>query len=257
MIELPETTTIVAFVLCLVRAGALVMSAPLLGASISTASPKIALSLALAATLFGAADQPEVDAQGIALVALVLRELVIGLFLGFLLQLSLMSIRVMGELLGLEMGLQMANQVDPVSGLSTPIVTRLYEGLALLAMLSIDAHHWLVMALFDSIERAPVGLAASTDGIAGVFMSMFSEMLGAGIALAAPFSVVMSLVTLLLGLLARTAPQVNVLELGFTLRIGIAMVAMLVFAPLLQPMLEGLFRAFSGWIDVGLDALGG
>jgi flagellar biosynthetic protein FliR len=254
--ELPDTPTITAFGLCLVRAGALVMTAPLLGASFSTAAPKIALSLALSVTLFGAADGPAVDAAGAELVVIALRELVIGLFLGFLLQLTLLAIKVMGEVLGLEMGLQMANQVDPVTGTSMPIVTRIYEGFALLAMLSIDAHHWLVMALFDSVERAPLGLLAPTDGIADVFFAMFAEMLGAGLALAAPFSVVMSLVTILLGLLARTAPQVNVLELGFTLRIGIALVAMLVFAPLLGPMFEGLFAALARWIDVGLDALG-
>ncbi|MHC4261095.1 MAG: flagellar biosynthetic protein FliR [Planctomycetota bacterium] len=257
MFELPDSAIVIAFVLCLVRAGALVATAPLLGASFATTPPKIALSMALAFALYGAAGEPAVDAGGMHLTVLVMRELVIGLFLGFLLQLVLMAIRVMGEILGLEMGLQMANQVDPVTGISMPIVTRIYEGFAMLALLSIDAHHWVVRSLFDSIERAPLGIVASTDALGSVFMAMSSEMLGAGLALAAPFSIVMSLVSILLGLLARTAPQVNVLELGFTLRIAIAMVAMLVFSPLLGPMFDALFQSLADWIEVGLDALEG
>lgn len=257
MFEIPETGQLAAFVLCLVRAGALVAAAPLLGAGVSAMPPKLALSLALAFALFGVSEVQSVEAGGVFFTVLALRELVLGLFLGFVLQLGLLAIRVMGELLGLEMGLQMANQVDPVTGTSMPLVTRMYEGFAMLAMFSVDAHHWLVAALFDSLERAPLGLVASTDRMGEVFLAMFTEMLGAGITLAAPFGVVMAMVTILLGLLARTAPQINVLELGFTLRIGVAMVTMLVFAPLLGPMFEGLFEDIARWLDVALGAVGG
>ena len=257
MFELIDAGLATAFVLCLVRAAALVASAPLLGASISSTPPKLALALALAVSMFGVSEVQSVEAGGLLVTVLVLRELVIGLFLGFVLQLGLLSIRVMGELLGLEMGLQMANQVDPVTGSSMPVVTRIYEGFALLAMFTIDAHHWFVAALFDSLERAPLGVVASTDRMGEVFMAMFGEMLGAGIALAAPFSIVMSLVSILLGLLARSAPQINVLELGFTLRIGVAMLAMLVLAPLIGPMFERLFLDLARWLDVALGAVGG
>jgi flagellar biosynthetic protein FliR len=254
--QLLSPATLAAFTLTLVRAGALVIAAPLLGASLSMGAPKIALTMILATVLFLAGGEPlaqEPAATAFGLLAL--RELVIGLFLGFLLQLVLLAVRVFGELLGLEMGMQMAAQVDPESGTSLPLLARTYETLLLLGLMSVDGHQWLVRALAASFERAPVGQLRPTTALGQAFLAMFAEMLSAGIALAAPVMVIMSLVSLLIGLLARTVPQINVLELGFSLRVGVALTALLVLSPLLGPLFGGLLEAFERWIALGLDAL--
>jgi flagellar biosynthetic protein FliR len=72
---------------------------------------------------------------------------------------------------------------------------------------------------------------------------------------AAPVTVVLVLVSLLIGLLARAVPQLNVLEVGFTLRILVALLAMLAFAPLLAPALGALYESLDAGLETVLGSL--
>ncbi|HKX46110.1 MAG TPA: flagellar biosynthetic protein FliR [Planctomycetota bacterium] len=254
--ELLDTHFLGAFGLVLARTSALVVAAPLLGQGVGSSSARIALIFGVAYVLHLALGEPlppGVDVAAYA--AMLLREVLLGLFLALCLQLLVLAAHVGGEVIGLEMGFQMASQVDPESGVSLPLVSRVHETLFLLALLSVDGHHWLLRALSDSFGRAPIGSFA-IDADLGPFLSrLFAEMFAAGLAFAAPVMVLLALTSVLVGLLSRAVPHINVLELGFTLRIGLALVAMFVFAPLLAPALEGLLGGFRGWLGGALDAL--
>ena len=63
------------------------------------------------------------------------------------------------------------------------------------------------------------------------------------------------LVSLLIGILARAVPTLNVLEVGFSIRVMVSLFAMFLFAPLLEPAMSGLQVEFISWLDRGLDAL--
>ena len=249
-----------AFGLYAVRASGLVLAAPLLGGRFGFAGFKIALVLSVALVLFSvtggaqrAAELAQVPAPVYGLLAA--RELVIGVFLGFLLQLAMLAARAAGDAISLEMGLSMANQVDPDSGQATPLVARFYEEVFLVALLSVDGHAELLRALAHSFERAPIGVARFDAGMGELASSMLGEMFAAGVAFAAPILVLMAMLSVGLGLIARTVPQVNVLELGFTLRIAIALVAMLILSPLIEPGFTTIFGAFQDWLSAGLDLI--
>jgi flagellar biosynthesis protein FliR len=113
----------------------------------------------------------------------------------------------------------------------------------------------MVRALERSYERAPVGQLTSTAGMSSVAQRLFGEMFEAGITFAAPVMVLMLLVSILLGFLARTVPHLNVLEVGFTLRVGTALVAMFLFAPFLEPAMHSLHTSLTTWLERGLTAL--
>ena len=179
------------------------------------------------------------------------REALIGLALGFVLQCVLLAVRVAGELVGHEMAFNMAAIADPATGINSPLVTRVYEGLFLLGLLAVDGHHVLLRALSDSFGVAPIGEIALEAGLVDGTRILFSEMFTAGLTFAAPVTVVLVLVSLLIGLLARAVPQLNVLEVGFTLRIAVALLAMLAFAPLLAPALGALYES----LDTGLETM--
>src|SRR5262245_23573374 len=143
--------SIAVFGLVLARTSALVASAPVLGFGSGFAGYKVALMLGLSLVLVasvGGAAPPELQPLGYGL--LVLREALIGFFLGFLLHLVTLAVRVGGELIGHEMGFMVASQVDPASGIQTPLITSIYENFFILALLALDGHHWLIRALADS-----------------------------------------------------------------------------------------------------------
>lgn len=251
--------SIAAFVLFVVRTTGLVIAAPVLGFGTSFSSYRIGLIIALAGVLYLVHGEPlgPETLEPIALGALGLRELLIGLFLGSMLRMVTLALHVSGELIGHEMGFMVARQVDPATGVNTTLVTSFYENIFLLALLALNGHHWLLRGLGDSFRRAPVGELGLTNGVSDAIRVLFAEMFAAGLVFAAPVMVFLTLTSIVTGLLARAVPHLNILEIGFTLRVGVALGAIALFAPLLEPAITNLNAQFVGWVHQGLDALEG
>lgn len=250
-------TLIEAFGLYLVRTSALILGSPLLGSGTGFAGYKIALIVSVSAVLFFSTDTPvELDVGGMAYGLYCMREVLIGLFLAFVLQAVVLAVRVGGELIGTQMAFNMASVVDPGTGIRTPLVTQFYEALFFLGLLAVNGHHWLLRALSSSFERAPIGGLEFSDGALELVQKLFIQMFNAGFVFAAPVLVLLMLVSVLIGLMARVVPQVNVLEMGFTLRVGIGLVSMLLFAPLIAPAMDVLFQNLMGGLEGCLDVLG-
>jgi len=246
---------IAAFGLHLVRTSALVIAAPFF-ARIGFASFKIALIVVLTGVSFSVSGTTSIEVGGLGTWGLLaLREFAIGFGLALLLQFALLAARVGGELVGLDMGMQMGAQIDPESGVSTPLIARFYEEALLIGMLAANGHHWVVRALADSFERAPIGGLRLDVGIGALFIAFFREMLTAGIAFVAPIIVLMSLVTVTVGLVSRTVPQINVLDLSFTLRIGVGLLGLVAFAPGLEVLIAGVLGALDEYLTAFLDLL--
>jgi flagellar biosynthetic protein FliR len=86
-------------------------------------------------------------------------------------------------------------------------------------------------------------------------LRLFTELFTAGITFAAPVVILLSLVSLMIGLLSRAVPQLNVMEAGFTMRIAVGLIALLVFVPFLAPALESLYAQLARGLDASLAAL--
>lgn len=249
--------TLEAFCLYLARTSALVVSSPLLGMQTGFAGWKVALIFAVSFLLYGAGGMPlDHSPMPVEFGCLVLREILIGLFLGFTLQAVLVAIRVAGELIGQDMGFNMATVVDPNTGTSTPVVTQIYEVFFYLVFLGLNGHHLILLSLQSSFERAPIGNLQLSGNLAWTAQALFSQTFAAGIAFAAPVMVLLFLASLMVGVLARFVPQLNIIDVGFSIRIGIGLLAMLITAPFLAPALTSLHKQLITGIEGVLDVLG-
>lgn len=244
--------TLVSFGLVLVRVSAFVLAVPLLGTGAAFSGYKVGLIGGLSLLAFFTMDLPLTHSVGtFEFAAMAMREVLIGLVLASVLQAAMLAIRVAGEMIGHEMAFTMSQVVDPVTGTNTPLITSVHENLFLLGLLAIDGHHVLIRAVSSSFGRAPVGDVSFDTTLAQNAVTLFADMFAAGMTFAAPVLVLLVLVSVLIGLLARAVPQLNVLEVGFTLRIIVGMVAMFGFAPLMAPAMGELFRA----VDEGLGGM--
>ncbi len=244
------TAAIAAFGLYLMRTGALLMSAPIFSTGSTFSGYRIALAFSLAILMYSATGAPlPVEVTPMLFFAMALREVAIGLAMAFVLSMMQLVARMAGDLIGHEMGLAMANQTDPVTGIQTPLVSRIYEVVFILGFLAINGHHVLLRALGDSFGRAPVGEIVVQDDMIELVESFFVRALEAGITFGAPVMVIMLLLSVLIGVLARVVPQINVLEMSFTLRVALAMVAMFLFAPIISPALMRLYDLQAVWLD--------
>ena len=152
--------------LYLARTGALVLASPLLGTGASFAGYKVGLIAVLAFLLYAVGGEPLATApEPLEYAVLVMREIVIGLTLAFVLQAVVLAVRVASELIGHEMAFTMSKIVDPASGVSIPLIGHVYELLFFLGLLAVDGHHWVLRALARSYERAPVGELDLQPGI--------------------------------------------------------------------------------------------
>ena len=249
---------LLAFGLYLTRCSVFVLAAPLYGSASGFSGYKLGMIGALSVVFYGLWGEPvTLEGPVFEYLLFMFREALIGFFLAFVLQAVIIALRVAGELIGQEMGLNISNQVDPVSGINTPLITRLYEAFFYISFLSVDGHHGLLRAVGRTFERAPVGKADLDAPVMEFVGTLFAQLFNAGLTFAAPVLVVLALVTVLSGLLARAVPQLNVLELSFTLRVAFALIAMLIFAPMLAPALDSLFARLDEALEGALIVIGG
>ena len=254
---LTEPGAIAAFVLFVARTGAMIMAAPILGFGTGFSSYRIALIISLAGLLYLVHGEPlsAQDLAPITLGAMTLREILIGIFLGIILRMFTLALNVTGEMIGQEMGFMAARQLDPATGVQTTLITSLYENIFLLALLALNGHHWLLRGLGDSFNRAPIGELGLSDGIVEALLRLFGQMFSAGIVFAAPVLVFLALTSITIGLLARAVPHLNILEIGFSLRVSVGLCSIALFAPLLEPALTNINELFVTWVHTSLNAL--
>jgi flagellar biosynthetic protein FliR len=243
--------------LYLLRTSALILGSPLLGSGTGFSGYKVALIIATTVAIFMSTGAPLAEPVGaMDYVLMGFHEVLIGVFLAFTLQVVLLAVRVAGELIGTEMAFNMASIVDPTTGINTPLVTQIYELVFFLGLLSVNGHHWLLRALSSSFDRAPIGAIGVAEETSAAVLELFTNMFAAGIVFSAPVLMLLMMVSVLIGFLSRVVPQINVMEMGFNIRVGIGLLAIFAFSPFIAPAMNRLFEELLGGLDRCLDVIG-
>ena len=224
----PET--LIVFLLLTVRIGAIVLSLPFLGSRNIPAQLKVLLILMLGVALYPLVQlQQVVIPQRLGHVALVVvSEILIGLTIGLVAQLLFAGIQLGGELISQQMGLNIATIFDPHNAQQISLVTHFQYVLAMLMFLSGPAYHWFIIAMAESLQVVPLAGLSTSDAVFPVLLSLLGKACVIAIQLAAPVSIALFLATLVLGVIARLVPQLNVFMLSFpaTLGFGLVMLAL-------------------------------
>jgi flagellar biosynthetic protein FliR len=242
------------FGLVLARVGSGVAVMPLLGGSSTPRLVKVGLTFALAVFWFGSMDLPDARmleglsrGSSLSLLLVLGREMLLGALLGFAFNLFLVPARVAGEFISQEIGLPLATVLGPAADNSAGSITLLLETFSSLLFLGLDLHHVFLAALHATFARYPLGgtmpsipVAPLLDGAAAA-----QEM---GLLLAAPLGVALFLVTIVLALLTRAAPQLNIYSVGFGLQAGVALAAGLLLMPDMLTFLVVIFGRLSEYL---------
>jgi flagellar biosynthetic protein FliR len=232
----------------LVRVLALISVAPVLSHRAVPLRIKLALGVGITAVLVpGLQTPPITDALSGAGLALLVQNILIGVMLGFAVRLIFAALELTGELIGLQMGLSFAGFFNPATGMAQNAVGSFMSLLALLMFIAIDGHLMLLHALAESFRLFPL-----TAG-AGMPMS-FEEIVRAGghmfaiaLTLALPFLAVMLLTNVVLGVLARVAPQLNVFAVGFPLTILVGLSTLMLLLPYIEAPLRTALERSLNW----------
>jgi len=206
-----------AFTLVLARVGALTMTAPIFG---SRAAPmQFRALLAVSITLLIApllATRPPADITHLLVFArYLINEALVGLLLGLGIMILLSGIQLTGQIISQMSGAALANVFDPTLDNSVSIYSRLLYFLALTMFVLLNGHHLLMEALLDTYTWLPPGRAMFGQSYVTALTTILSQSFLLGLRAAAPAMTALLLATLLLGLIGRTLPQINILAVGF------------------------------------------
>ncbi len=241
------------FAVVLARVGGLVTFAPFW--SHSAAAPKVrimlALALALTPLIAPRLDTPPSHVMGLTLV--LAGELLIGLALGFVGRLVFAGLELAAQVFGFQIGLSLAATIDPATRAQTTALGTAAQMFGLLVLLAADGHHWLLAASVRSFHAVAPGGFAMTPALAELFIRLSADALAVGVALAAPAIVVLLAVELALAIAGRAAPQLQVMVVGFPIKIAVGLWllgATLFFLPaalrtVFASMRDGLGRALA------------
>ena len=247
------TTNIRLFLLVFFRILAMVELAPLLSSTSIPQLAKIGLALFTAATVFPTvlASQYPIPENVVEYALLVLGEVAIGLLLGFILNLIFSAFQLAGQFFSLQMGFGASEVFDPLSQVEIPLMG---EFLNLIAMLVFIAVSGTTKFLLVGVQRSfqylrAVDLVTHRDGIMAMLVSGLGGLFQSALQISFPILGTLLLVSVAMGLLAKAAPQMDVLTMGFPVSIGVSF--LLLFA-----VLPFLMAAMGRIIDGGFQVLG-
>ncbi len=205
------------FTLVLARVGALIMSAPIYGSAAipmrARALLTVAISLLLTPLL---TTSPPADMTSLLVYARYLAsEALIGLLLGFGITVLLSGIQVTGQVISQLGGTALADTFDPTLNTNLSVYSQLFYFLTIAMFVLLDGHRIVMDALLDTYTWMPPGKGSLGASYVEVLTAMLSQSFLLGIRAAAPTMTALLLATLVLGLIGRTMPQINILAVGF------------------------------------------
>jgi flagellar biosynthetic protein FliR len=241
-----DPATVISFYLTLFRISVVLFVMPFFGDTLPNvikAALLIVLTLAVWPKLaFPASYFP---ANPLNLTVMFAGEIILGMSLGIIVRMLIAAVQIGGAIINFQMGFSMVNSIDPVTGQQEPVTTYFLYMCTMLTFLSLNGHLHLIKALGDSFEVVPPGGLFLTPKLMTELMLFAKQMFILGVRIAAPVILALFLVDLALALISRVAPQMNILTMGFPLKIMVGFL----FLSFVMEMMSDYVTNFIGVMD--------
>ena len=227
------------WLIAMIRPGAAFIAAPVFGAPAVPLQLRLILSLALGLAALNSVTitLPHDGVASFEGVMMVAGEVLAGLALGFAVQIGYAAAFVAGETIGNAMGLNFAAMIDPSSGQSTQVLGTFLSVLATFLLLGMDGHLLLASFVVQSYQALPPGAGLLSNDTVWRLVTFGGSLLGAGVTVALPVGFALVLVQIIMGMLARAAPSLNLFAVGMPVAMMAGIILLAIAAPI---MAEGI-----------------
>ena len=238
-----------------IRIAGFVMAAPVIGTRSVPTRIRMVLVLVLTGVLVPTiSPAANVDPLGGSGLLTAIHQVVIGATIGMVLRLVFVVYEFAGQLIAQQMGLSFAAMVDPTSGNQVPVLSHLYIIIATLLFFTLDAHLVLIRLLGQSFDLLPIGPQGITSAGAGAIVDWSARLIADGLLLSLPIVVALLAINFAFGVMARAAPQLNILAVGFPVMLVVGVILVIVTLPTLIEFSESLFERAFGVARLALGA---
>jgi flagellar biosynthetic protein FliR len=237
---------LLAFAMVLTRISAFFLVLPVFGWKSIPVRLKVALTV-LVAVFFSMITPLAIEPKGISVleaILLIANEASYGLALGLIAALVFSAIKLSGRVVERQMGMAMAQIMDPLTGERTQPMGSLLEMIFILLFLSANGHHYFLLIISRSYEAFPAGSVPTIPVLAEGVIKAGSTMFLLGLRLAAPMLGAFLLLMVVLAVLARMVPEMNILFISLPLRVGLG----LLMAAMFLPLINAFVGEFAEWM---------
>ena len=235
----------------MLRVGGFVLAAPVASETVIPTFVKIVMSLSLAFLMAPLVQIPAALSilSGAGALAAV-QEILIGVAIGMVVQLTFEALTFAGQTISLTMGLGFATLVDPQRGANTAVLGQMFMIFGILTYLAINGHLLLLGALAESFHTLPIG-AAHIDRNFFLSVALWgARVFETGLLIALPAVIALVIVNLALGVVTRAAPQLNIFGIGFTITLLCGFFVLIVG---LDGVMAGVLSLINSAIDAAAD----
>ncbi len=211
---------VIGFVAILFRVGGIMLFAPVFSSAAIPAHVKIIVPLAISVCLL-----PAVHPIGAAatldlphVLLIVFGELLVGFVLGLTASFLFAGFQLAGQIVGFQLGFAIVNVIDPQTSVQTSVMSILHNFLGIMMFLLLDGHHWLLRAIGSSLTYLPVGAARVSGPIVDEVLSLSSHIFVSALQIAGPVIAATITADVLMGIIGRVAPQINILIVGMPVK---------------------------------------
>jgi len=233
-----------AFIFPLARILALVASAPVIGNKQVPVRVKVGFAMLvtflIAPTL---SIPPDIEASSGPGLFILLQQILVGLAMGFAMRLVFTAIDMAGDIMGMQMGLGFASFYDPINFTNTQVIAQFLGMLAALAFLSMNGHLYMLSTLAESFQAFPISTNIPSAHAMQTLALWGGSIFAHALRLSLPLIAALLITNLALGILTRSAPQLNIFAIGFPITLAVGFATLMLTLPYLAPLLEVFMQA--------------
>ncbi len=246
------------YLLVLVRLSTFIFTAPIFSIRSIPMKVKTAISVFLTvivATLIPVESVVYTTSFGLAL--LVLKEALVGLCIGFIASICTRIISFSGQLLDMEIGFSMASEFDPINQNQVTVTGNLLTYLVMLMLLVTNLHYYLIRAIIATYTIIPIGKAVISFNMYKIMIKFLVDFFVIGFRIILPVFAATLIVNMVLGILAKVSPQLNMFVVGFQLKIFIGLLVLLIIVRMLPGISSFIVTEMKDMMEFVMKSLAG
>lgn len=229
--------------LVLVRVSAIIVVAPFFSQTNIPAKIKVFISFFLSLIVMNLIDYTAVSYDGmLGYSTLLVKEAITGLLIGLGSGLCLYILSFAGHMVDMEIGFSMAMEMDPTTQVQTTITSTFFTAVFMLMFLASDMHYFVIDALFDSYELIPIGGARFEPTLYQIFVKYITDYFVIGFRIILPIFSCILVVNVVLGILAKIAPQMNMFVIGMQIKVFAGLFLLFILMSLFPGVVDFLFE---------------
>lgn len=243
--------------LILVRIASFIYVAPFFGQSSIPGRVKIGLSVILTLMIYDVVAHPALGYEGlIGYAVIVVREVITGLIIGFSASICNNIVLFAGNIIDMDIGLSMATEFNPEMRTETTISGSFYYYVVMLLLVASNMHSYIIRAVCDSFTVVPIaGAAFDWESLVTVFTKFIIDLFIIGFRIFLPYFACIMVLNVILGIMAKVAPQMNMFAVGIQLKLLTGLVVMLLTIFMVPNVADYIFQEIKTMVVLSIESM--